>query len=75
MVNWHRLEVPRLEWHLVDALGALRSNGEWWCTRTQFRSKDFKRFSARKDPYLPLSNPLGKNQTVQDQTVLQQDQA
>ena len=46
MVNWHRLRVPRLEWHLVDALGALRSNGEWWCTKTQFRSKDFKRWRS-----------------------------
>ena len=46
MVNWHRLEVPRLEWHLVDAFGAERSNGEWWCTQTQFRSKDFKRWRS-----------------------------
>jgi len=46
MVNWHLLHVPRLEWHLVSALGAERSNGAWWCTQTQFRSKDFKRWRS-----------------------------
>jgi hypothetical protein len=33
MVNWHRLEVPRIEWLLADSLGAERSNGAWWCIR------------------------------------------
>jgi hypothetical protein len=46
MVNWHRLEVPRLDWHLVDALGAERSRGAWWCTQTQFRSRNFKRWRS-----------------------------
>ena len=46
MVNWHRIEVPRLEWPLADALGAQRSNGARWCTATQFRSKAFKRWRS-----------------------------
>jgi hypothetical protein len=54
MVNWHRLEVPRLEWHLADALGAERSSGAWWCTQTQFRSKDFKRWRSTATQQLDL---------------------
>jgi hypothetical protein len=46
MVNWHLLHVPRLEWHIAADLGAERSNGDWWCTQTQFRSKDFKRWRS-----------------------------
>ena len=46
MVNWHRIEVPRLEWRLADALGAERSNGAWWCSETRHRSKPFRRWHS-----------------------------
>ena len=46
MVNWHRIEVPRLEWPLAYALGAERSNGAMWCTATQHRSKPFRRWHS-----------------------------
>ena len=57
MVNWHLLHVPRLEWHIAADLGAERSNGDWWCTQTQFRSRDFKRWRSPATHRLVVIHP------------------
>ena len=46
MVNWHCIQVPRLEWPLAYALGAERSNGAWWCSEARHRSKPFRRWHS-----------------------------